>query len=63
LLSRRVDERQKKVVYKSFSESPLQVLTVEVEENPPTPKAKDHVVLKVAVRGFGLGVRGYLHTC
>jgi hypothetical protein len=49
LLSLRADIRQKKVVYKSFSENPFKVLAIEVEEMPPRPKDKYHVVLKVAV--------------
>ena len=49
LLSRRADKCQKKVVYKSFSENPFKVLAIEVEEMPPHPKDKNHVVLKVAV--------------
>ena len=50
LLSLRADIRQKKVVYKSFSENPYKVLAVEIEESPPRPKDRNHVVLKVAVR-------------
>lgn len=49
ILSLRSDNRQKKVVYKSFSENPFKVLTIDVEESPPIPKYENHVVLKVAV--------------
>ena len=43
------DKRQKKIVYRAFSENPLEVIQLVVEE-PPLPCNEGEVVIKISVR-------------
>jgi hypothetical protein len=50
------DKRQKKIVYKTFSENPIQVLEAVVEEIPE-PASDRHVIIKVSVSSLDCFIR------